>query len=1032
MTWDLTAAEKKAIEAQSLSSFPINVEEIRRTVATLLSEFGRYGFFDEYTVHNFDHVHEMLKCLDWLIPADTRAILTKSDWLILTLACYFHDLGLLVTRDEFDARHQSGFGEFCEKVLFSGVDGSDYRAKICEIDESRREKFLYQEFVRHNHAARVRGWIVGSPGVALGNARAAAEELDRLLRPLDSSIRNDLANVCESHNLSDLDNEQKYPLFQPYGRSVDESSNLQYVAILLRTADLIQITNQRAPTVLYRTINPKDPISQIEWLKQNAVKHIRPKPKTDRSGAVNADIQSDAMEIFAEFKEAEGFFGLTAYLQYAEKELQRSYSITEQSKKKLPKKYNFPWRYIDDSHIKAEGFLPQKYGFELDQARILDLLTGHTLYNDSAVVVRELAQNAIDAVRLQATIEGLSSDKVGKVDIRWNSASSELEVLDNGTGMTQEVIENHLLKVGSSRYQDPKFKEEFPSFSPISRFGIGVLSAFMIADTVEIITCSTGDQQARQISLRSVHGKYLIRLFDKNHPDAQMIGSHGTKFKLKLRASAQRIDILSAVRRWVIFPKCEVRVTLDGGAPSRVGFDTPKGALANYLSGEGAGLLGKATYKIEERELPGLTLAYALRYNPFFNDWSFVMFRERSERDEETPLPGTCVEGIAVEYTSPGFIGPSIVSIANATGAGAPKTNVARSSLEKTAEKDEVTKKVYDIYISQIDIEVHRLLTEEHHSLSRAMGEIPYMVSPFTTTQERVSNPTMFRDSLAKLRAFLLEEPNGRQSAALVDLKQRGSFWTVESPMTWSVENLVREMPGNITARSIFGLAGAETSQLPAGHLVQNISAFSFTRAVAEQAFEVIHIRGSETDRRVELEWKLKGEVLNWQSLSDIERRLEQLDARTSYALGYFFRDRRARQSGYDLRIAGPGVLFEGLEGYSAVSALGRTLCRHGIPAIEYALAFLKDTGFVSVVQTMIYLEILLSMFSHHKVDSSELQSDLDDLRRQLGGRGFHDYVPAWDGFSRAVLDSNLKLFDPSAWSRPTTQSKGQDEWINL
>jgi hypothetical protein len=41
MVWNLTDIEKRAIEAQGLASFPVNVEEIRRTVAALLSEFGR-------------------------------------------------------------------------------------------------------------------------------------------------------------------------------------------------------------------------------------------------------------------------------------------------------------------------------------------------------------------------------------------------------------------------------------------------------------------------------------------------------------------------------------------------------------------------------------------------------------------------------------------------------------------------------------------------------------------------------------------------------------------------------------------------------------------------------------------------------------------------------------------------------------------------------------------------------------------------------------------------------------------------------
>jgi len=173
MSWDLTAAEKIAIEAQSLPSFPINVEKIRRTVSALLSQFGRNGKFDEYTVHDFGHVHEMLKCLDWLVPADTRALLTKSDWLLLTLSCYFHDLGLLVTRDEFESRGQSSFQSFCESILFTGPDGPDYRAKVYAL-RPNREKDFYIRSSFDTTMQGVRDWIVGKPNVALGQAQAAA------------------------------------------------------------------------------------------------------------------------------------------------------------------------------------------------------------------------------------------------------------------------------------------------------------------------------------------------------------------------------------------------------------------------------------------------------------------------------------------------------------------------------------------------------------------------------------------------------------------------------------------------------------------------------------------------------------------------------------------------------------------------------------------------------------------------------------------------------------------------------------------
>jgi HSP90 family molecular chaperone len=74
-----------------------------------------------------------------------------------------------------------------------------------------------------------------------------------------------------------------------------------------------------------------------------------------------------------------------------------------------------------------------------------------------------------------------------------------------------------------------------------------VLSAFMVADTVEIMTCHPTEERARQISLRSVHGRYLIRFLDKNtDPTVRQVTPHGTLFKLKLRASAKQVDVLQA------------------------------------------------------------------------------------------------------------------------------------------------------------------------------------------------------------------------------------------------------------------------------------------------------------------------------------------------------------------------------------------------------------------------------------------------------------------------------------------------------
>lgn len=178
---------------------------------------------------------------------------------------------------------------------------------------------------------------------------------------------------------------------------------------------------------MYRFIDPADPVSQVEWVKQNAVKRVRAKSAIDRDGNVSSDLPSDTIEIFATFTDDSGFFGLTSYIRYAAEQIFQSHAVIQQSKRLTTNDYRFPWRYVDDSNVDVEGFIKQPFGFEIDQEKILDLLTGHTLYNDSAIVVRELVQNSLDAVRLQAAIEADSSYE-GSVNVHWDLARSQLTV----------------------------------------------------------------------------------------------------------------------------------------------------------------------------------------------------------------------------------------------------------------------------------------------------------------------------------------------------------------------------------------------------------------------------------------------------------------------------------------------------------------------------------------------------------------------------------------------------------------------------
>ena len=71
--------------------------------------------------------------------------------------------------------------------------------------------------------------------------------------------------------------------------------------------------------------------------------------------------------------------------------------------------------------------------------------------------------------------------------ITWKPTSRELVIQDNGTEVNEHIIKNYLFKVGASRYQSDEFKKQNSDFHS-SRFGIGLLTCFMISDEFEITT----------------------------------------------------------------------------------------------------------------------------------------------------------------------------------------------------------------------------------------------------------------------------------------------------------------------------------------------------------------------------------------------------------------------------------------------------------------------------------------------------------------------------------------------------------------
>jgi len=118
------------------------------------------------------------------------------------------------------------------------------------------------------------------------------------------------------------------------------------------------------------------------------------------------------------------------------------------------------------------------------------------LYSDHEVFLRELVSNAVDATQKIKSLgtlgeyEGDLGDL--SIEIKIDKKKKTLHVIDKGIGMTGEEIKKYINQIafsGATEFVE-KYKEKGEGSGIIGHFGLGFYSAFMVADTVEIISLS--------------------------------------------------------------------------------------------------------------------------------------------------------------------------------------------------------------------------------------------------------------------------------------------------------------------------------------------------------------------------------------------------------------------------------------------------------------------------------------------------------------------------------------------------------------
>jgi molecular chaperone HtpG len=176
-----------------------------------------------------------------------------------------------------------------------------------------------------------------------------------------------------------------------------------------------------------------------------------------------------------------------------------------------------------------------KKQFKAESKRLLELMI-NSIYTHKEIFLRELISNASDAIDKlyykALTDETLKFDKDNYyIRVVPDKKARLLKVIDTGIGMSKEDLEDNLgtiARSGSLAFK--KDNELKDGHDIIGQFGVGFYSAFMVADTVAVISKTLGSEEAYKWESQGADG-YSIETCEKE--------TIGTEIILKLKENTE-------------------------------------------------------------------------------------------------------------------------------------------------------------------------------------------------------------------------------------------------------------------------------------------------------------------------------------------------------------------------------------------------------------------------------------------------------------------------------------------------------------
>lgn len=187
--------------------------------------------------------------------------------------------------------------------------------------------------------------------------------------------------------------------------------------------------------------------------------------------------------------------------------------------------------------------------FKAESKRLLDLMI-NSIYTHKEIFLRELISNASDALDkyyLYALHHGQTPEKLA-IDIDLNKEDRTLTISDNGIGMSEQELEENLgtiARSGSLAFKEEMSRQEENNedVDIIGQFGVGFYSAFMVSDSLTVISKAAGSDEAYQWTSNGAEG-YTIEPASRD--------DHGTTIICHLKADDDLENYSQYLESWKV------------------------------------------------------------------------------------------------------------------------------------------------------------------------------------------------------------------------------------------------------------------------------------------------------------------------------------------------------------------------------------------------------------------------------------------------------------------------------------------------